>query len=79
MMSFPGLGDVLPDSEDDLLEPEVEDEGLHNLSFFFFSVIILYVVQLLSSVWLSAAHQASLSFTISLSLLKLMSTELVMP
>ena len=50
MMSFPGLGDVLPDSEDDLLEPEVEDEGLHNLSFFFFSVIILYVVQLLSSV-----------------------------
>ena len=31
MMSFPGLGDVLPDSEDDLLEPEVEDENLHNL------------------------------------------------
>ena len=42
------------------------------------------VVQLLNHVWLfatlwTAAHQASLSFTISLSLLKLMSTELVMP
>ena len=31
MMSFPGLGDVLPDSEEDLLEPEAEDENLHNL------------------------------------------------
>ena len=65
-----------PDSEDDLLEPEVEDENLHNLLFFFFSVVILYVVQLLSCVRLfatpwTAAHQASLSFTISLSLLKL--------
>ena len=42
------------------------------------------VVQLLSRVWLFAtpwiaARQASLSFTISWSLLKLMSTELVMP
>ena len=42
------------------------------------------VVQLLSHVWLlatpwTAAHQASLSFTISLSLLKLMSTELMIP
>ena len=41
-------------------------------------------VQSLSHVWLivtprSAAHQASLSFTISLSLLNLMSIELVMP
>ena len=44
----------------------------------------LFVVQLLSHVWLfaapwTAAHQASLSFTISQSLLKLMSIELVMP
>ena len=43
-----------------------------------------FVVQLLSRVWLfaipwTAAHQASLSFTISWSLLKLMSTESVMP
>ena len=42
------------------------------------------VVQLLSCVWLfatprTAMHQASLSFTISQSLLKLMSIELVMP
>ena len=35
-------------------------------------------VQLFSTPW-SAAHQASLSFTISQSLLKLMSVELVMP
>ena len=44
----------------------------------------LVVVQLLSPVWLSgtpwtAAHQASLSFTVSQSLLKLMSIESVMP
>ena len=44
----------------------------------------LVVVQLLSRVWLfetqwTAAHQASLSFTISLNLLKLISIELVMP
>ena len=43
-----------------------------------------FVVQLLSCVWLfptpwTAAHQAFLSFTISQSLLKLMSIELVMP
>ena len=42
------------------------------------------VVQLLNHVWLfatpwTAAHQASLSFTISWSLLKLMSTESMMP
>ena len=42
------------------------------------------IVQLLSHVWLfvtpwAAAHQASLSITISWSLLKLMSTESVMP
>ena len=36
-------------------------------------------VQLLSHIWLSAARQASLSFTNSQSLLKLMSIELVMP
>ena len=45
---------------------------------------LFIVVQFLSYAWLfvipwSAAHQASLSFTISLSLLKLMSTESVMP
>ena len=45
---------------------------------------MLVVVQLLSRVWFfvttwTAAHQASLSFTISWSLLKLMSIELVMP
>ena len=47
-------------------------------------VLLLHLVQLLSHVqffttsW-TAAHQASLSFTISWSLLKLMSTESVMP
>ena len=45
---------------------------------------IFVVVQSLSRVWLfvtpwTTAHQASLSFTISQSLLKLMSTESVMP
>ena len=48
------------------------------------SVFWLVVVQSLSRVWLfatprTAAHQASLSFTISCSLLKLMSIESVMP
>ena len=46
--------------------------------------ILFVVVQLLSCVWLfatlwTAAHQASLSITISWSLLKLMSIESVMP
>ena len=46
--------------------------------------ILVIVVQLLSHVQIfaatwTAAHQASLSFTISQSLLKLMSIELVMP
>ena len=45
---------------------------------------VIVVAQSLSHVWLcdpmdSAAHQASLSFTVSRSLLKLMSVELVMP
>ena len=45
---------------------------------------IIAVVQSLNHVWLfvtpwTAAHQASLSFTVFLSLLKLMSIELVMP
>ena len=49
-----------------------------------FSVYVVVVVQLLSHVQLfatlcTAAHQASLSFTISQSLLRLMSTELMMP
>ena len=47
-------------------------------------LIYISVVQLLGRVWLSvlpwtAASQASLSFTISLSLLRLLSTESVMP
>ena len=46
--------------------------------------VLLWVVQSLSCVWLlvtplPAAHQASLSFTISQSLLKLMSIESMMP
>ena len=46
--------------------------------------LLKVVVQLLSHVWLfatpwTAAHQASLSIAISLSLLKLMSIELMMP
>ena len=52
--------------------------------FFFFFLLIVVVVQLLSHVQLfvtprTAAHQASLSPTISWSLLKLTSIELVMP
>ena len=39
---------------------------------------LLSHVQLFASLW-TAAHQASLSFTISRRLLKLMSIELVMP
>ena len=47
-------------------------------------LLMFVVVQLLSCVWLfailwTAACKASLSFTVSLSLLKLMSTESVMP
>ena len=54
---------------------------LHFFSLFLFP--LLFVVQPLSRVWLfstpwTAARQASLSFTISQSLLKLMSIELVM-
>ena len=54
------------------------------IPFKFFSFHLIVVVQLLSLVQLfatpwTAAHQASLSFTISLSLLKLMSIESVMP
>ena len=50
----------------------------------FIPVLFVVVVQSLSHVWLfvspwTAAHQSSLSFTISWSLLKLMSTESVMP
>ena len=59
---------------------------LHHTRFFplFMSIPLFVVVQSQSHVWLSmtpwtAAYQASLSFIISLSLLKLMSTESVMP
>ena len=45
---------------------------------FSFVVQLLSHVQLLATPW-TTAHQASLSFTISWSLLKLMSNELVMP
>ena len=50
------------------------------VTFQFLSVVVqsLNCVQLFVTPW-TAAHQASLSFTISLSLLKLMSIELVMP
>ena len=48
------------------------------LSFVFTSVQLLSHVQVFAISW-TAALQASLSFTISRSLLKLMSTELVMP
>ena len=41
-------------------------------------VQLLSCVQLFATLW-TAAHQATLSVTISLSLLKLMSTELMMP
>ena len=61
-----------------------------DLIFFNFLKLVLFVflhivvVQLLSCVWLfaiswAAAHQVSLSFTVSQSLLKLMSIESVMP
>ena len=55
---------------------------LHEYSIWFLSKLV--VAQLLSPVWLfetpwTAAHQASLYFTLSLSLLKLMSIESVMP
>ena len=45
------------------------------------TAFIIITVQLLSCVWLplSAAHQASLSFTVSQNLLKLMSIESMMP
>ena len=43
-----------------------------------FVCLFLNHVQLFATPW-NAAHQASLSFTISQSLLKLMSMELVMP
>ena len=56
---------------------------LHKILSIILSLCIGFVVHLLSHVQLfatprTAAHQASLSFTISLSLLKLMSIELVM-
>ena len=52
--------------------------------FFNINILLFIVVQSLIRVWLfatswTAAHQASLSFTISRSLLKLMSIESVMP
>ena len=49
-----------------------------SLLFIFFSVQLLSHVQIFATLW-TAAHQASLSSTNSWSLLKLMSTESVMP
>ena len=54
------------------------------LYFLYISICVFVVVQSLSHVQLfatplTAAHQASLTFTVSLSLLKLMSTESLMP
>ena len=62
-------------------DPCVPDRKVVGVLFWF--VLFCFVVQLLSCVQLFAipgttACQASLSFTISLSLLKLMSTELMM-
>ena len=56
----------------------------HYLVSFIHPIFVFAVVQSLSRVWLfatpqTAAHQASLPFTISQSLLKLMSIELMMP
>ena len=55
-----------------------------HLATWYLALVVTVVVQSLSRVWLfatpwTAVHQASLSFTISRSLLKLMSTESVMP
>ena len=60
---------------------EPVDTGKHHAAFQFTSV---FVVQLFSRVLLftipwTAAHQASLTFTVSQGLLKLMSTESIMP
>ena len=74
---------VLPfPSPGDLPDPEIEP-GSHALAGGFFttapSVIqLLSRVRLFTTPW-TAAHQASLSFTISRSLLKLMSIESVLP
>ena len=52
-----------------------------SLAGFFFSVVVVQLlshVRLFATPW-TAAHQASLSFTMSQSLLKIMSIELLMP
>ena len=51
---------------------------IHSISFHFLVVQLLSHARLFATPW-TAAHQASLSFPVSWSLLKLMSTELVMP
>ena len=60
-----------------------ERGGRHKMIAFFFEIICVVVqllncVQLFATSW-TAAHQASMSFTVSQSLLKFMSIELVMP
>ena len=56
----------------------VNREYLSIISFLFTTIQSLSHVQLFETLW-TAAHQASLSFTISRSLVKLMSIESVMP
>ena len=58
--------------------------NIHKVILEFLSILLFAIVQLLNCVWLfvtpwTAACQASLSFTVSLSLLKLKSTVLIMP
>ena len=67
--------------DDNFLQIDLSNSSKKPSRYF---VIVVFVVQSLSHVWLfvtpwTAAHQASLSFTVSQSLLKLMSIESVMP
>ena len=60
---------------------EPVDTGKHHAAFQFTSVFVVYLFScvLLFTIPWTAAHQASLSFTVSQGLLKLMSIELIMP
>ena len=63
---------------DDFYTPTPHHPQYTEASLLLFTVQSLSCVQLFETQWL-AAHQASLSFTISQSLLRFMSTESVMP
>ena len=52
---------------------------MHHIYIYIYMLYIWFSVAVMSDSLQPHGHQASLSFTISLSLLKLMSTELVMP